>query len=172
MDSLAEKPLLANMCLKNSIEKKSVMSHALVYVSKSNILNELLEAYNSTGDTLSQDMIVYTILGVRYKFNTTSDLMLNPNKEIFPVLIHKLTDTLDISSIAEGIKNINGIAWLAIQKWGVFKDLKKTFARDFMEISFEEKSNMQKELLKWWKKNGPNVYWDSNIRMFTIPEKK
>lgn len=171
MDSLAEEPLLANMCrINNLIEKKSVLSHALVYVSKDNILNELLEAYNKSSDTLSRDMIVYTILGVRYKFNTTSDLKINPNKEIFPVLIHRLTDTLDISSIAEGIKTINGIAWLAIQKWGEFRDLKKTFAQDFLETSFEEKKNMQKELLKWWKKNGQNVYWDSNIRMFTLPE--
>lgn len=172
MDSLAEEPLLANMCLKNSLEKKSVISHALVYVSKGNILNELMEAYSKTGDTLSQDMIVYTVLGVRYKFNTDSDLSLKPNKEIFPVLIDKLTDTLDISSIAEGVKKINGIAWLAIQKWGEFKDFKKTFAADFLETSFEEKKNMQKSLLNWWKKNGRNVYWDKTIRMFTVPEKK
>ncbi|HEX2963082.1 MAG TPA: hypothetical protein VHO43_14885, partial [Ignavibacteriales bacterium] len=39
---------------------------------------------------------------------------LNPDKEIFPLLINTLTDTLDISSIAEGIKKMNGIAWLAI----------------------------------------------------------
>lgn len=172
MDSLAEEPLLANMCLKNSLEKKSVISHALVYVSKGNILNELLEAYNKTVDTLSQDMIVYTILGVRYKFNTDSDLSLKPNKEIFPILIAKLTDTLDISLIAEGIKKINGIAWLALQKWGEFSDLKKTFASDFLETSFDEKKSMQKFLLKWWKKNGRNVYWDKDIRMFTMPVKK
>ncbi|MGE5351207.1 MAG: hypothetical protein ACM3P0_03935 [Acidobacteriota bacterium] len=172
MDSLAEEPLLKNMLLKNSLEKKSVISHALVYVSKENILNELVEAYNKAGDTLSQDMIVYTILGVRYKFNTTSDLKLKANKEIFPILISNLTDTLDISSIAEGIKKINGIAWLAIEKWGEFRELKDIFARDFMEISFEEQKGIQKTLLKWWKKNGGAVYWDNDIKMFTVPEKK
>lgn len=172
MDSLAEEPLLKNLLAQNSLEKKSAISHALVYVSRKNILNELVEAYNKTGDTLSQDMIVYTILGARYKFNTTSDLKLNPNKEIFPILIHALTDTLDISSIAEGIKKINGIAWLAIKKWGEFREFKEAFARDFLETSFEEQKNLQKTFIKWWKKNGRSVYWDNDIKMFTVPEKK
>lgn len=168
MDSLAEEPLLRNMNRNFSLEKKSVLSHALVYVSKSNILNELVHAYRQAGDTLTRDMIVYTILGVRYKFNQTSDLRLQPNKEIFPILIATLTDTLDISPIAEVVKKINGIAWFAIVKWGEFEDLKTTFAKDFLEASFNEKKKIQSELLEWWKKNGQNVYWDKNIKMFTV----
>ncbi|HEX2868318.1 MAG TPA: hypothetical protein VHO03_14830 [Ignavibacteriales bacterium] len=168
MDSLAEEGLLMNMNRKLSLEKKSVLSHALVYVSKSSILNELVHAYRQAQDTLTRDMIVYTILGARYKFNQTSDLSLKPNKEIFPILFETLTDTLDISRIAEVIKKINGIAWLAIVKWGGFNDLKTTFARDFLGASFNEKKRVQSELLEWWKKNGQNVYWDKKIKMFTL----
>jgi hypothetical protein len=171
IDSLAEEPLLKNMVLKNSLEKKSVLSHALVYVSKKNILNELVGAYGKTTDTLSRDIIIYTILGVRYKFSTNSNLKLNPDKEIFPILIGTLTDTLDISSIAEGIKKINGIAWLAIEKWGEFKDLKEIFSRDLLNTSFEEQKDIQKTLLKWWKKKKRVVYWDDNTKMFTVPVK-
>ncbi|MCU7494670.1 MAG: hypothetical protein HF314_13740 [Ignavibacteria bacterium] len=168
MDSLAEKPLLENMNKKSSVQKMSVLSHALVYVCKENILNELVHAYRRADDASARAMIVYTILGVRYKFNETSELELIPNKEIFPLLIGTLNDSLDISSIAEGVKKINGIAWLAIQKWGEFKDLKKAFSTDFMEASVEQKKKLQTKLQEWWKENGNNVYWNKKLKMFTL----
>lgn len=166
LDSLAEPALIANMKSENSLEKNSVLSHALVYVSKDNILHELVDFYKKTSGKELRDIVVYSILGVRYKFNQTSNLKLLPDKEIFPILITALTDTLDISSIAEGIKHINGIAWLALQKWGSFQDMKETFSVDFLNYSAEELKSLQQKLLYWWQKNGPDVYWDGVDKVF------
>lgn len=169
MDSLAIPGLLDNMGSRNSILKNSVLSHALVYVSKENILNQIVDADGKTDDSIKHAILVYTLLGIRYKFNEKSTIGIMPNKKIFPILIRDLTDTLDISPLTGGIRHNNEIAWLAIKRWGEFDQLKDILKGDLSAMSLEKVREIQKELLKWWNKAGNKVTWDNKLRLFTIP---